>query len=90
MGKDLKKAREITRRHSDRSGGERYPMIRVSSNSPASFCGGAASRRKVCAIWSVRLRHDKVRLRIHFLRGIHIKYQRGAEGLLRRGGAQSD
>ena len=29
--------------------GERYPMIRVSSNSPATFCGGAASRRKVCA-----------------------------------------
>ncbi len=26
----------------------------------------------------------------HFLRGAHIKYQRGAEGLLRRGGAQSD
>ncbi len=24
-------------------------MIRVSSNSPASFCGGAASRRKVCS-----------------------------------------
>ena len=34
--------------------GERYPMIRVSSNSPATFCGGAASRRKVCAIWSAR------------------------------------
>ena len=33
---------------------ERYPMIRVSSNSPATFCGGAASRRKVCAIWSAR------------------------------------
>ena len=31
-----------------RSRGERYPMIRVSSNSPATFCGGAASRRKVC------------------------------------------
>ena len=30
--------------------GERYPMIRVSSNSPATFCGGAASRRKVCRI----------------------------------------
>ena len=29
--------------------GERYPMIRVSSNSPATFCGGAASRRKVCS-----------------------------------------
>ena len=28
--------------------GERYPMIRVSSNSPATFCGGAASRRKGC------------------------------------------
>src|SRR6266704_4997146 len=39
---------------------------------------------------SVRLRHDEVGLRIHFLRGVHIKYQRGAEGLLRRGGAQSD
>ena len=26
--------------------GERYPMIRVSSNSPATFCGGAASRRR--------------------------------------------
>ena len=32
-----------------RSRGERYPMIRVSSNSPATFCGGAASRRKVCS-----------------------------------------
>src|SRR6266576_246186 len=30
------------------------PMIRVSSNSPASFCGGAASRRKVCRTCSVR------------------------------------
>src|SRR5947207_3147388 len=29
-------------------------MIRVSSNSPATSCGGAASRRKVCAIWSAR------------------------------------
>ena len=29
--------------------GKRYPMIRVSSNSPATFCGGAASRRKVCS-----------------------------------------
>ena len=29
-------------------------MIRVSSNSPATFCGGAASRRKVCGIWSAR------------------------------------
>ena len=34
--------------------GERYPMIRVSSNSPATFCGGAASRRKGCRIWSAR------------------------------------
>ena len=34
--------------------GERYPTIRVSSNSPATFCGGAASRRKGCAIWSAR------------------------------------
>ena len=34
--------------------GECYPMIRASSNSPATFCGGAASRRKVCAIWSAR------------------------------------
>ena len=34
--------------------GERYPMIRVSSNSPATFCGGAASRRKVCRICSAR------------------------------------
>ena len=34
--------------------GERYPMIRVSSNSPATFCGGAASRRKVCGICSAR------------------------------------
>src|SRR5437870_4334430 len=33
---------------------EGYPMIRVSSNSPATSCGGAASRRKVCAIWSAR------------------------------------
>jgi tetratricopeptide (TPR) repeat protein len=29
-------------------------MIRVSSNSPATFCGGAASRRKVCRTWSAR------------------------------------
>ena len=34
--------------------GERYPMIRVSSNSPATFCGGAASRRKVCGTCSAR------------------------------------
>ena len=34
--------------------GERYPMIRVSSNSPATFCGGAASRRKVCRTCSAR------------------------------------
>src|SRR5438552_133344 len=34
--------------------GERYPMIRVSSNSPATFCGGAASTRKVCRTWSAR------------------------------------
>src|SRR6266481_3401086 len=34
--------------------GEGYPMIRVFSNSPATSCGGAASRRKVCAIWSAR------------------------------------
>ena len=34
--------------------GERYPMIRVSSNSPATFCGGAASRKKVCAICSAQ------------------------------------
>jgi len=26
-----------------RSRGERYPVIRVSSNSPPAFCGGAAS-----------------------------------------------
>src|SRR5512133_3300387 len=39
---------------------------------------------------SERLRHDEVGLRIHFFRGAHIKYQRGAEGLLRRGSAQSD
>ena len=32
--------------------GERYPMIRVSSNGPDTFCGGAASRKKVCGIWS--------------------------------------
>src|SRR6266576_3136975 len=37
-----------------------------------------------------RLRHDEVGLRIHFLRSAHIEYQLGAEGLLRRGGAQSD
>ena len=34
--------------------GERYPMIRVSSNSPATFCGGAASRRKGCRTCSAR------------------------------------
>src|SRR5438552_13037970 len=39
---------------------------------------------------SERLRHDEVGLRIHFLRGVHIEYQLRAEGLLRRGGAQSD
>ncbi len=32
--------------------GERYPMIRVSSILPATFCGGEASWRKVCAIYS--------------------------------------
>jgi TolB-like protein len=37
-----------------RSRGERYPMTRVSSNSPATFYGGAASSRKGCAIWSAR------------------------------------
>src|SRR5437762_8837049 len=39
---------------------------------------------------SERLRHNEVGLRIHFLRGVHIEYQLRAEGLLRRGGAQSD
>jgi TolB-like protein len=34
--------------------GERYPTIRVSSNSPATFCGGVASRRKVCTTCSAR------------------------------------
>ena len=33
------------------SRGEPYPMIRVSSRSPATFCGGAVSRRKV---WNVQ------------------------------------
>src|SRR6266513_4260690 len=37
-----------------------------------------------------RLRHDEVGLRIHFFRGAHIEYQLRSEGLLRRGGAQSD
>ena len=37
-----------------RSRGKHYQMIRVSSNSPATFCGGAASRRKVCIICSAR------------------------------------
>jgi hypothetical protein len=37
-----------------------------------------------------RLRHDEVGLRIHFLRSARIEYQLRAEGLLRRGGAQSD
>jgi TolB-like protein len=32
--------------------GERCPMIRVSSILPATFCGGEASWRKVCAIYS--------------------------------------
>src|SRR5438874_12404927 len=39
---------------------------------------------------SERLRHDEVGLRIHFLRGVHIEYQLRAEGLVRRGGGQSD
>src|SRR4030095_10692378 len=39
---------------------------------------------------SVRLRHDKVRLRVHFLRGAYFDNKLGAEGLLRRGGVQRD
>ncbi len=34
--------------------GEGYPMIRVSSNSPATFCGGVANRRKDCRTCSAR------------------------------------
>src|SRR5437773_11547201 len=39
---------------------------------------------------SERLRHDEVGLRIHFFRGAHIEYQLRAEGLVRKGAAQSD
>src|SRR5207237_9523491 len=39
---------------------------------------------------SERLRHDEGGLRIHFLRGVHIEDQLRAEGLVRRGGAQSE
>src|SRR5205807_204031 len=37
-----------------RSRGERCPMIRVSSYSPVTFCGGAANRRKVCRTCSAQ------------------------------------
>src|SRR5947207_10590196 len=58
------------------------------------FSGGISALAHGGPEWnrkrSERLRHDEVGLRIYFLRGAHIEYQIGAEGRLRRGGAQSD
>src|SRR4030095_8624803 len=39
---------------------------------------------------NARLCHDKVGLRVHFLRGAYFDNKLGAEGLLRRGGVQRD
>src|SRR5437870_1933154 len=58
----------------------------------ALLSGGISARIHGGPEWnrkrSVRLRHDEVGLRIYFLRGVHVENHRGAEGLLRRGGAQ--
>ena len=48
-------------------------MIRVSSNSPATFCGGAANRKKVCAICERAVELDPRNFDI--LQQIAISYQ---------------